>query len=272
MRTIIVLVNFGANAANAARYAADIAFITGAEMRLVHVVSLPSSFVQHPMPNYPLKELHDSAYLLLNKLRTEVSNRTGGKVRISIDLETGKMEHVMKSYCIQYQPFLVVMGAAESGPDLRYGSDDAIDAMKRLPYPLLVVPKNAAFYGAPKVAIACDDKDIEARLELLLPFLKELGESLGTRFQVIHVVTDGESFGEVLQKYDILQGKLGDAGPAMNVVRRKSIEEGINDYLQHHRADWLLVLPKKHNLFTFHKSRAREIALNCPVPVLWLHE
>jgi hypothetical protein len=76
----------------------------------------------------------------------------------------------------------------------------------------------------------------------------------------------------VLQKYDILTGELQEVGPALNVVRRESIGEGIRDYLEHHRADWLLVLPKKHALLEFHKSRAREIALESPVPVLWLHE
>lgn len=272
MQTIIVPVNIGANAANAACYAADIALTMGAEIRFVHVINSPSVLAPHPMPESLFKELQDSGYLLLNKLRTKLSTRTGGKVRINIDLETGKIGHEMKAYCQHYNPFLVVMGAAESAPDLRYGSDNAIDAMKQLPYPILVIPPNAVFYGAPKVAVACDDEDIDARLQSLLPFLKELRMSLGTRFQIIHVVTNGESFSRVLQKYDLLKKELEVVGPSLNVVRRSSIGEGVNDYLRHHRADWLLMLPKKHPLLEFHKSRAREIALNCPVPVLWLHE
>lgn len=224
------------------------------------------------MPDFVFKELQESAYLLLNRLRTEISGRTCGKVRINIDMETGTMRHQMKEYCQRHEPFLVVMGAADSGADMRHDSDDAIDAMKQLPYPVLVVPKNAVFYGAPKVAVACDDEDIEVRLQKLLPFLKEMRASLGTRFQIVHVVTEGESFGVVLEKYDVLTRELQEVGPAMNIVRQDTIGEGIKDYLQHHRADWLLVLPKKHPLLEFHKSRAREIALDCPVPVLWLHE
>ena len=272
MQTIIVPVNFGNNAANAACYAADIAFTTGAEIRLVHVINSPSVFAPHPMPESLFKELQDSGYLLLNKLRTELSTRTGGKVRINIDLETGKIDHEMKVYCQHYNPLLVVMGAAGPAPDSRYGSDDAIDAMKQLPYPVLVVPPKAIFYGAPKVTVACDDEDIDARLQSLLPFLKELRMSLGTQFQVIHVVTDGESFREMLHKYELLKKELEVVGPSLNVVRRSSIGEGVTDYLEHHRSDWLLVLPKKHRLLEFHKSRAGEIALNCPIPVLWLHE
>lgn len=272
MRTVIVPVNLGANAANAARYAADIAFATGAELRLVHVMHSPSIFAQHPMPDFLFKELRDSAYLLLNNLCTELSTRTGGKLRMSIDLETGDIEHQLKDYCRLHQPFLVVTGAPGPVPDPGNGSDDAIEAMKHLPYPILVVPKDAVFYGAPKVAVACDGEDIDARLQSLVPFLKELRTSLGTRFEVIHVFPDGESFQEVLEKYDILKAELEEIGPALNVVRRNSIGEGIHDYLQHHRTDWLLVLPKKHALLEFHKSRAREIALDCPVPVLWLHE
>lgn len=272
MQTIIVPVNFSGNAANAARYAADIAFTTGAEIRLVHVINPPSVFAPHPMPESLFKELQDSGYLLLNKLRTELSTRTGGKVRINIDLETGKIGHEMKVYCQHYNPLLVVMGAAGSDQDSIHGSDDAIDALKQLPYPVLVIPPNAIFYGAPKVTVACDDEDIDARLQSLLPFLKELRLSLGTRFQVIHVVTNGENFSEVLQKYELLKKELEVVGPSLNIVRHSSIGEGVNDYLEHHRSDWLLVLPKKHTLLEFHKSRAGEIVLNCPVPLLWLHE
>jgi nucleotide-binding universal stress UspA family protein len=272
MRTIIVPVNFGANAANAARYAADLALATGTEIRLVHVIHTPSVFAPHPMPDFLFKELQESGYLLLNRLRTELVKRTGGKVRMEIDLEVGNIKQVMKVYCGRYDPFLVVMGAAGSAPEMRNGSNDAIDALKQLRYPLLVVPKDSVFYGAPKVAVACDDKDIDARLQSLLPFLKELRISLGTKFQVVHVVTDGDSFNGVLQKYEILHKELEEVGPSLNVVRRNSIGEGIDDYLQHNKADWLLVLPKKHALLEFHKSRAAEIVLGCAVPVLWVHE
>lgn len=272
MRTIIVPASFDANAANAARYAGDIALATGAEIRLVHVIHAPNIFALHPMPDHLFKELQNSGYQLLNSLRTELSKRTGGKVRVEIDLELGQVGDRMKAYCTRHEPFLVIMGAAESAPNVRDGLDDVIDAMRHLPYPLLVVPKNAVFYGTPKLAVACDDEDIDARLQSLLPFLKELRLSLGTRFEVIHVVSDGASFKEVLQKYDVLKKQLEEVGPALNVVRRNNIGEGINDYLEHHKADWLLILPKKHSLLEFHKSHAREIAGNCPIPVLWLHE
>jgi nucleotide-binding universal stress UspA family protein len=46
-----------------------------------------------------------------------------------------------------------------------------------------------------------------------------------------------------------------------------TVDEGINDYMDHHTVDCLVVFPKKEGLFRFHKSLSTQIVLHCPVPV-----
>jgi nucleotide-binding universal stress UspA family protein len=272
MHTIVVLVNFGDNSANAVRYATDIAMVTGAGIRLVHVLQPPATFSPHPMPDFLYKEMRNSGNLLLNRLQAEVSERTGGKVRVDIHLETGDIDHRMEAYCAACKPFLVVMGAARSAPEQAFGAGDAIKAMKQLPYPLLVVPKNAAFHGAPKVVIACDQEDLLSGIPSVIPFSKELRELLGTQIEIVHILTTGESLQDTAQEYERSKKHLEALGFGLHVVRQANVVDGLNDYLEKHPADWLLVLPKNHSLLEFHRSRAKEIVLHCPFPVLSLHE
>lgn len=258
MRTLVVPVSFGINSATAARYAASMGLITGSEIRLVYVLQSPSVFSHHPMPGSLFGEMRDNGYTLLNSLRDELFRLTGGKVRVTTDLEIGQIDQRLKAYCSKHRPFLVVMGASE--------------ALKRLPYPLLVIPAKASFHGAPKVLIACDREDIFTGLSPILPFLKELHELLGTRFEIVHIVADGESFEEIQREYEGWKKELGAFQPGLQLIRQSNVEEGINDYLENHTADWLLVLPKQHSLLEFHKSRAKDILLHCSLPVLSLHE
>jgi len=272
MRKIVVAVGFGANSANAARYAASIALVTGSELRLVHVLQSPSIFSHHPIPGALFSEMHNSGYKLLNALRDEISGRTGDKVRVTTALEIGNIDRRLRAYCAKHRPFLVVMGAPASAPDQDFGAAHTLEAMKHLPYPLLAIPQNASFHGAPKVIIACDREDIFSGLSAIIPYLRELHEVLGTRFQIVHIVHDGESFQEIQREYEGWKKELEAFQPGLQLVRRTNVDEGINDYLERHAADWLLVLPKKHAGLEFHKSRSKDILLHCPLPILSLHE
>jgi hypothetical protein len=61
-------------------------------------------------------------------------------------------------------------------------------------------------------------------------------------------------------------------GDQLHVVREDGVEQGVQYFLEKHPVDWLLVLPKKHAVLEFHKSRAREIVAKSPVPVMSVHE
>lgn len=270
MRKIIVPVSFGSSCANAARYAAAIGLATGSEIRLVYV--LTSVFSRHPIPGFVFGEMRDKGYTLLNNLRDELSRQTGGKVSVTFDMEIGHIDQRLKAYCSKHAPFLVVMGASASGPDKDFAAVHGLETVQRLPYPLLVIPPNVSFHSTPKVVIACDREDIFSGLSSVIPFLNLLHEQLGTRFEIVHIVADGESFGETQREYEVWKKELAAFQSRLRLVRRSNVEEGINDYLEHHVVDWLLVLPKRHSVLEFHKSRAKDIVLHCPLPVLSVHE
>ena len=75
MRPIVVPVNFAANAANAARYAADIALNIGADLHLIYVFQIPTSIGEVPMPESVFDEMRDSGQELLDDLKTALSKK-----------------------------------------------------------------------------------------------------------------------------------------------------------------------------------------------------
>src|ERR1700744_3882378 len=111
MRLIVVPVNFAPNAANAARYAADIALAIGADLHLVYVFQIPASVSEVPLPDSAFDTLRDSGYELLSNIKVDILKRTAGKVQVTTDLGIGNPEAKIESYCKQHKPFLVVMGA-----------------------------------------------------------------------------------------------------------------------------------------------------------------
>lgn len=273
MRSIVVPVNFAPNAANAARYAADIALAIGADLHLIYVMQIPASVSELPLPESVYDSMRDSGYELLTDLQAELTKRTAGKIGITTDLEIGGTEPKIESYCKQIKPFLVVMGATGDTLANVINGSTTVRAIRHLPYPVLVIPVNAKFEAIKEIVVACDKEDIDSGMPDNMAFLRELSELLKARLVVVHVLTDSEeSSAEATEEYNVWKKEVAAFNPEMHFVRRPKVEDGINEYLASHEADWLMVFPKSHSLFEFHKSRTKQIVQTCTVPVMSLHE
>lgn len=273
MRSIVVPVNFAPNAANAARYAADIALAIGANLHLIYVMQIPASVSEVPLPESVFDTMRDSGYELLTDFQTKLTKRTGGKVGIATDLEIGGTEAKIESYCKQIKPFMVIMGASGDTLANVINGSTTVRAVRHLPYPVLVIPADAKFEAIKKIVVACDKEDIDSGMPDNMTFLKELSELLKARLVVVHVLTDSEeSSAEAIEEYNVWKKGVAAFHPEMHFVRRPRVEDGINDYLASHEADWLMVFPKSHSVLEFHKSRTKQIVQSCTVPVMSLHE
>src|SRR6185437_2859626 len=267
MRSIVVPVNFAPNAASAARYAADIALAIGANLHLIYVMQIPASVSELPLPESVFDTMRDSGYELLTDFQTKLTKRTGGKVGIATDLEIGGTEAKIESYCKQIKPFMVIMGASGDTLANVINGSTTVRAIRHLPYPVLVIPGDAKFEAIKKIVVACDKEDIDSGMPDNMTFLKELSELLKARLVVVHVLTDSEeSSAEAIEEYNVWKKGVAAFHPEMHFVRRPRVEDGINDYLASHEADWLMVFPKSHSVLEFHKSRTRQIVQSCTVP------
>ncbi|HWB90330.1 MAG TPA: universal stress protein [Puia sp.] len=273
MRSIVAPVNFSANASNAARYAADMALAIGAGLHLIYVFQVPASVSEVPLPESVFDEMRDGGLELLDDLKAELTKRTAGKIKITTDLEIGGVEAEIKAFCKRQNPFLVIMGA--SGHQLENVLDGSatVRAVRRLPYPVLVIPENATFRTVKKIVLACDKEDIDGGMSDNMTFLKEISGLMKAELIVLHVLTNREeSAAGAIEEYNVWKKEVSAFHPEIHFIRRPRVDEGINDYLASHESDWLMVFPKSHSLLEFHRSRAKQIVQTCAVPVMSLHE
>jgi nucleotide-binding universal stress UspA family protein len=273
MKPILVPVNFSACAANAARYAADLAVAIKADLHLIHVIQAPVSSSQLIMTEYLYQEMLDSANQSLEALRIELGKRTNGKVNISTVLEAGSLPVKIRRLCQQLQPYAVILGA--SGPSLeKFLSGSPIASLLHtLNYPVFVVPEGVSFTRLRRILLACDTRDLSSGLPRTLPLLKELRDRFGSRFDIVTVETGKEQS----QEQVVFQGEgwkeaLKELYPEMHVIHSARIQDGVLEYLKENEADLVMVFPKKHGMFEFHVSQSRKLAKSSPIPVLSLHE
>jgi nucleotide-binding universal stress UspA family protein len=273
MRTIVVPVNFSKNSTNAAHYAADLARTIGAELSLVHVFQAPMVISEVPIPENVLEEMRDANLSLLNDLAAELRKRTDDKIKVSIDMKTGVPEKKIESFCLYKKTFMVVMGAAGYSDQKILQGSHTIRALRHLPYPLLVIPENAVFQVVKNIVVACDREDIENGVPTFLSTLRAMAQLLGAQLELVHVLTTArEMAAETLGEYNRWKETAKTMAPELHYIRQPNVEEGINEYLKSHEADWLMIFPKRHSLLEFHKSHSRQIVLTCPLPVMSIQE
>jgi nucleotide-binding universal stress UspA family protein len=273
MKSIIVPVNFSACAANAARYAADLAAILHADLHLIHVIQVPVTSAEMNMTQYLYEELVDSANQSLKQLQVDLRKHTQGKINIETILDSGSLTTKIKDRCNEIKPYAIVLGA--TGPSLEkfLAGSPIASLLHNLDYPVLVVPENVPFRHYHHILLACDLSDIGHGLPQSMPLLKDLRDHFGCRFDVLTVETP-----KILAREHAVfstndwQEPFRHIYPDIHFIKTPKVEEGILEYLNHHEADLVMVFPKKHGLFEFHVSQSRKLAKHSPIPVLSLHE
>ena len=269
MRTIVAPVNFSPNSANAARYAADLALTAQADLHLYYVLQVPVSVAEFPVNDYIFNEMQEAGAECLKQLWEELVKRTDAKVNIFTHMEVGSVENKIEEFCLQKNPFVVVMGASGNSLERVLSGSNLVAAIRHLPYPLIIVPEKAVFRQIRKVVLACDLDDMAAGIPVKPSFLQELKDIFNASFEVVNINTRGQqksagSVMEVAAWKDCIRGTFRE----VHFVETDNVENGLEQYLSEHPADLLLVFPKKHSVLEFHRSNAKKIAINSTVPVM----
>jgi nucleotide-binding universal stress UspA family protein len=265
-------VNFSPNSTNAAHYAADLALIIGADLRLLYIFQIPMSMSETPMPESVFEDLQGNGRQLLDNLSAELSTRTRGKVHIQTDIEIGTVEGEIEKFCTKNDPLMVVMGATGDGLENALTGSSSVRAVRHLPYPVLVVPEHAHLQAIRYIVVACDEEDIRAGLPVATPVLQLMSGMPDLRIEVVHVITGDESATEFTLAYNHWKNGLWGLQPALRLLRATNVQQGLNEFLTGCGADLLVVFPKKHALLEFHKSQAKRLVMHCGMPVISVHE
>ncbi len=270
MKPLIVPTNFSASSVNAAKYAAGMALMMNADLHLIHVMQLPVSNAEVPLTEAIFNEMQQSGEDELENLRQELKKITEGAINIFTKLDVGSIENQLEEFCKRKDPFAVVMGLKKNATDRFLFGSNALFAIKHLPYPLLIIPDGTVFHSIKKIVLACDLTDCDKTIPV--GYLKELQNVFHASFDVLNVNTKQISQLKSGNEFASLKDLLHDLYPTYHFNIGNTVEEGVNNFLEENNADLLLLLPKRHGMFEFHKSHTKKMALNAELPVMTIHE
>lgn len=132
--------------------------------------------------------------------------------------------------------------------------------------PVLVVPDKARFKGFHDIVYACDMKDPERELKLLLPY----AEKFDSVVHLVHVTSSGKKIEELEEKMEKILQKLKAKNVAAVVLVDDNIEAAIEQYMNVNKATLLAMFTHQLTFLErlFDKSMTRKVAFHSSVPLL----
>lgn len=132
--------------------------------------------------------------------------------------------------------------------------------------PVLVVPDKAKFKGFHDIVYACDMKDPERELKLLLPYAQKFDSVV----HLVHVTSSGRKIEEIEEKMEKILQKLKARNVASVVLVDDDVEAAIEQYLSVNKATLLAMFTHKLSFIEriFDKGMTRKVAFHSSVPLL----
>ncbi len=274
MKKIVAPVDFSEASASAAIFAGNLAAFYGAELLLYHSyeVAIPVSAFGYPFVTP--HEMQEAANYELEQFKQRVQAALRRTITINTFSESAILTDGLAELCKQQQPDMIVMGLSGKNALTRLvvGSN-TIKVIRQLTCPVLVVPPKAEFIPVRKVCFACDyEKVVETTpigplKKLLLDFNAEL--------HVLNIIFD-ESAAPAEKVLDgmYINELLKEFRPEYHTLLSSDVTYSINWFAEKEKIDWIVVIPKKHNLVErlFSRSKTQELIHHTHTPVLCMHE
>ncbi|MBX9781758.1 MAG: universal stress protein [Chitinophagaceae bacterium] len=275
MQPIIAPTDFSDVSVNAVRYAADMAGMMNTSLIILHVFPLPMPVSEVPVSAFDIQQFQDEAEKLMRQFLITVRDYSNHKITITSSIKPGNALSGIKALCEKEHPYAVVMGAETADAlEKLFAGAVTTGAVKRLQWPVIVVPPGATFKGLRKIGLACDFRNVMDTL----PYeeLKSLVETFKAELHVIHVNTESdESFsGETAAESIWLQNKLSNLKPNYHFIHQDNTEKTIIEFADNNKLDLLIITPKNHDILSrlFLKTYSKKLVLHAHVPVMSIHE
>lgn len=265
MSSLIVPVNFSAASSNAASYAAHMAAEQKSEMHLLHVIMIQPSITHAPLPDNLMQQMKDDATFNMVALAERLRMDAPGDLEVHTHIEWGTVEQQVEQLAKRKAASFVVMGISPESAQKVIFQSNAFSALKVLQIPLVIVPEGAGFTPWKKIAIAYDFsdslKDLPLKAINAMPALKE------SEVHIVYVRRKNEAEPSHSAMQEVRENFDG-ANLHFHLIEADSVDAGVSDYVERHKTDLLVLLPKHHSFFEFHKSESKRLLKHLSVPML----
>ncbi len=272
MKNIIVPVDFSATADNAASYALELAIFYNANLHLYHAFE-----IYPPLNEYTYLvsavEMQQAADFELAKFKEKLVARFSVKTNIVLKAESVSLYNGLNAYCKTIKPDLIVMGlSGKSALTRLVVGSNTVHAVQHLSYPILVVPPKASFIPIRKLGFACDYNAVVATTPV--GAIKKLVKDFNAQLHILTVEASPTVPAEKIEESAYVAEFFNDLKPEYHTIQSTDVTEGINFFVEQTKADWVVVIPKKHNLIDklFKRSQTKDLLYHTTVPILCIHE
>ena len=272
MKTIIVATDFSQAALNAANYATDMALVINAKVLFLHIYNLPVGYDGVPL-TVNVGDIKTNADNKLHRLKTQLIEKTGGKVSIDAKIRLGTFFQELQTVCAAVEPYTVIIGSqgTTATERLLFGGH-AVYAMKHLLWPVITVPQGVSFGNIKKIGLACDFDGVLDTTPV--EEIKLLVNDFNAELHVLNTGKKDELDPGVVFESGLLNEMIGDLKPTYHFITNDKTDESIMLFAEQHDIDLLIVLPKRHGLMEMlvHRSHTKNLVLHSHVPLMALHQ
>jgi nucleotide-binding universal stress UspA family protein len=272
MSVVITATDFSSIAKNAVHFACHFAQSLNASLTVVHSFIIPVTFNDNPMPVMPIEEGRLLAEEQMAGLVRELKQSFPG-LDVNQYITYGDITDSLQEYTQSTMPLAIVVGNSSSEDPTYWLGSNLMATLKNLPYPVIAVPPEASYKPIHKLCFACDFKEVSAHLPAT--DLINLVNLTGAELHVLNVDHDNKEFGtQTPIESTALHQMLAPVQPQYHCIDNVDVAEGIQNFVETNKMDWLIVVPHKHPFFEslFHKSRTKAIVRLSHIPVVALHE
>jgi len=274
MKTILCPVDFSLNSLSAAKYAAGMYKKLNARLVLLYAYETPVLYSDPAfLPvQYDAKYMHDEAAKKLKAFHKKIFGNGGHDVEMV--LQQGLASSRICEIAIEKKAELIVMGVTGHGAGDRFimGSN-ASRVIKDAPCMVLLVPHKAKFEGLEKIVYTTDlTPDNIAHAREILPVAKKFDSEI--LFLHVEKATTAASKDKLAEVTAQVKKQIPYAKKSGYVYTDKSVSNGIDYFLKHHKADCLAVFKRHRNILQeiYSPSVSKKVSLHASVPLLVIHE
>ncbi len=273
MKNILIPTDFSDSSKAAASYAVEFAKASNANITFLHVFHIPmvTSEATVVMPNFDAleKDSMDALQKLEESFRVQHQLTTKANCIVKPGFLIDEMKDVIKENKID----LVIMGIAGVGKlaEVLIGSNTTI-AIHSLDCEVLVVPSDSVYKPIKNIAFACDFIKVK---EPALHKIKNWAKTLNAKTFILNIVAPEEKPSTEKAIAGIkLESIFDSMEHSLHFPENDDITYAINDFVEKHNIDLLIMIPKKQTIFTsiFHKSNTKRMAFHSHIPLLTIHD
>ncbi|WP_317897715.1 universal stress protein [Aurantibacillus circumpalustris] len=268
MKTIIAGTDFSSSSQNACRYAALLALKLNCKLTVFNLFQAP---VLHSNSG-----LYGISYLSVKKTSEKQMEEFVSKLvknfpslKINAFTTSGAFEEELEVFIARHQVQAVVMGLQTKNRISKfiYGSH-GVKLAGKIEAPVIIVPESYKDHRLETLLLAVDNAEKLSNSPLKI--LETFAKNTQSQVKLLHVRTPDE----VLNPRESSFVKINKSQIKVEVMKSKTIENGIKNFCREREADLVAIISKKHSVLynLFNESTTKRVSFAAHIPVLAIHE